>query len=116
MKTNNHRAIAFGAASIVLALLTAACGESPSTPTPIPPPPPATFSVSGTISEATESGNVPLEGASVLNWGTEQAATTDANGSYALSNQHAGAAQFMVSKEGYEQQMVDVMIDRDMHL
>ena len=121
MKTNK-RAIAFGAASIVLALVTAACGDNVTTPSPntggTPPPPPAapTFSVSGTISESTESGSVPLEGAWVVNWATEEAATTDANGSYTLSNQRAGAAQFVVSKEGYENQMIEAMIEGDMHL
>jgi hypothetical protein len=59
---------------------------------------------------------VPLEGASVVNWATEEWATTDSNGVYTLSGQRAGAAQFMVSKEGYENQMIEVMIDGDMHL
>jgi hypothetical protein len=121
MKTNT-RTITLGAASLVLALLTAACGDSVTTPTPNPgggtppPPAPATFSVSGTISEATEAGSVPLEGASVVNWATEEVAITDADGSYSLSGQRSGAAQFMVSKEGYENQMIEVMIDGDMHL
>jgi CarboxypepD_reg-like domain len=120
MKTN-IRTIRLATASIALALVTAACGESITPPSPNPgggtPPPPApTFSVSGTISEATESGNVPLEGAWVANWATEESAITDSNGSYTLSGQRAGAAQFMVSKEGYENQMIEVMIDGDMHL
>jgi hypothetical protein len=121
MKTNN-RAIALRAAGIVLALVTAACSDNPIGPsdpggTPPPPPPPAaTFSVTGTISEATDSGSVPLEGAVVVNWATDESAVTDANGSYTLSNQHAGAAQFSVSKDGYENQMIEVMIDGDMQL
>ena len=120
MKTN-MRAITLGAASIVLALVTAACGEGVTPPSPNPeggtPPPPApTFSVAGTVSEATESGNVPLEGAWVVNWATEESAITDSNGAYTLSGQRAGAAQFMVFKEGYENQMLEVMIDGDMHL
>jgi hypothetical protein len=61
MKTN-MRAITVGAA-IVLALITAACGDSVLPPTPNPgggtPPRPApTFSVSGTISEAIEGDRV----------------------------------------------------------
>jgi hypothetical protein len=111
------------AASLLLALVTAACGDGVTTPTPNdgggpPPPPPAvqTFHVSGTISEATDSGSVPLEGAWVVNFATEESTITDANGAYTLSNQRAGAAQFSVSKDGYENQMIDVMIDGDMQL
>jgi hypothetical protein len=122
MKTNK-RANTLRAASLILALVTAACGDGVTTPTPndgggSPPPPPAvqTFHVSGTISEATDSGSVPLEGAWVVNWATEESTITDANGSYTLSNQRAGAAQFGVSKDGYENQMIEVMIDGDMQL
>ncbi len=120
--TTNIRTIRLAAASIALALVTAACGDSVTPPSPnpgggTPPPPPApTFSVSGTISEATESGSVPLEGARVVNWATEESAITDGNGAYTLSGQRAGAAQFMVSKEGYENQMFEMMIDGDLHL
>ena len=121
MKTN-MRAITLGAGTIVLGLFTAACGEGviPPSPSPeggtTPPPPAATFSVSGTVSEATESGNVPLEGAWVVNWATEESAITDSTGAYTLSGQRGGAAQFMVSKEGYENQMIEAMIEGDMHL
>ena len=72
--------------------------------------------MSGTISEATESGNVPLEGARVVNWDTEETAITDGDGFYTLSGQRAGAAQFGVSKEGYENQMIEMMVDGDVRL
>ncbi len=120
MKTSIRR-IRLATASIALALVTAACGESITPPSPnpgggTPPPPPTTFSVSGMISEATESGNVPLEGARVVNWATEETAITDGDGFYTLSGQRAGATQFGVSKEGYENQMIDMMIDGDVRL
>ena len=120
MKTN-IRTIRLAAASIALALVTAACGDSVTRPSPNPvitpaPAPAPTYSVSGTISEATESGSVPLEGAWVVNWATEASAITDGNGAYTLSGQRAGAAQFMVSKEGYENQMFEMMIEGDLHL
>jgi len=119
MKTN-IRTIRLAAASIALALVTAACGDSvtPPSPNPVitPAPAPATYSVSGTISEATESGSVPLEGARVVNWATEETAITDGDGFYTLSGQRAGAAQFSVSKEGYENQMIEMMLDGDVRL
>ena len=77
------------------------------------PAPVATFSVSGTISEATESGNMPLEGASVLNWATDEATTTDSDGFYRIGGLRAGVAQIIVAKEGYEERMIEVMIDGD---
>lgn len=107
-------------ASIALALVTAACGDSVLPPSPPPggpsPDPSPTYSVSGTISEATESGSVPLEGARVVNWATEETAITDGDGFYTLSGQRAGAAQFGVSKEGYENQMIEMMLDGDVRL
>jgi hypothetical protein len=118
MKTSIRR-IRRVTASIALALVTAACSDSITSPdtnhTP-PPPPPATFLVSGTISEATESGSVALEGARVMNWATGEAAISDGDGFYTLSGQRAGAAQFSVSKEGYENQMIEMMIDGNVQL
>jgi hypothetical protein len=121
MKTRN-RTFGLAAASLALALATIACGESVNAPTPQPeaqppaPAPIATFSVSGTISEATESGNAPLEGATVMNWATEEVAVTDADGNYTLHGVSAGVAQFIVSKDGYEGQHVEMMIEADTRL
>jgi hypothetical protein len=110
-------------ASLALALATTACGDSVQAPTPQPeiqqPPAPApleTFSVSGTISEATESGTTPLEGASIVNWSTEEVAVTDADGNYTLHGVRSGPAQFMVFKEGYEEHYMELMIEGDARL
>ena len=116
-RTNRTTRIA-AAASFALALAAAACGESPSITNPTPPPvtvpaPIAAFSVSGTISEATESGSMPLEGASVLNRETDEATTTDSNGFYRIGGLPTGLAQFIVAKEGYEERLIGVMIDGD---
>jgi hypothetical protein len=123
MKTSIRTLGLAAAASIALALATAACGDSnPTAPSPpagglAPPPAPvATFSVSGTISEVTESGSVPLEGAWVVNWATEEAAITDSDGAYIMHGVQAGLAQFIVSKEGYAEQRLELMVDGDMRL
>ena len=118
MKRSNWTAGIAAAASFALALAAAACGESPSITNPTPPPlmspaPVATFSVSGTISEAAESGSMPLEGASVLNWATDEATTTDSAGFYRIGGLRTGFAQLIVAKEGYEEQLIEVMIDGD---
>jgi hypothetical protein len=118
MKHTNRTAGIAAAASFALALAAAACGESSSITNPTPPPaappaPAATFAVSGTISEATESGSMPLEGASGLNWATDEATTTDGNGYYSIGGLRTGLAQLMVAKEGYEERLIEVMIDGD---
>jgi hypothetical protein len=111
------------AASFALAFATTACGDSVQAPSPQPelqqppaPAPIATFSVSGTISEATESGSAPLEGARVMNWTTEEVAVTDADGNYTLHGISSGFAQFSVSKDGYEAQDLEMMIEGDARL
>ena len=118
MKRTNRTARIAAAASFALALAAAACGESSSITTPTPPSvtvpaPVATFSVSGTIFEATESGSMPLEGASVLNWATDEATTTDSAGFYRIGGLRVGFAQLIVAKEGYEERLIEVMIDGD---
>jgi hypothetical protein len=106
----------FGAVALFsLALTTAACSESsipgPSDfgPPPAPAPPLATFTVSGTVTEATESGEVPVEGVWVGNWMTDEGVLTDSNGSYSLSFR-AGAAQLIIAKQGYEEELRDLMV------
>ena len=123
MKRINRTAGLAAAASLALALTTAACGESsgsivsPTRPAPSPAPAPvATFIVSGTVSETTEAGAVPLEGASIINFETESSAVTDSEGSYRLGGLHAGMARFVISKEGYEDWLVEMMIEGDAHL
>ncbi len=115
MKRTMHLARLAATAGFALALAAAACGDSPTITNPTPAartalPPSAVFWVSGMISEATESGNLPLEGASVLNWSTDEATTTDAAGFYRIGGLRLGLAQLIVAKEGYEERLIEVMI------
>ena len=119
----HHRTVGLAAAaSVSLMLATAACGDSKSSivgPTPVfapAPAPAATFSVSGTISEATESGAVPIEGATVLSADTETWVVSDAAGYYRISGLRAGMTRFVVSKEGYEDRVVEMMVEGDAQL
>jgi hypothetical protein len=122
MKPHNRTVGLAAAASVALMLATAACGDSKSsilTPSPglnPEPAPVATFTVSGTISEATESGAAPIEGATVASADTENWVVTDADGFYRLSGLRAGMARLVVSKEGYEERVVEMMIDSDAQL
>jgi hypothetical protein len=120
MKPNIRKIGLAAMSSLALALVTAACSDNPSAPSPqpeiVPPPPAVTFSVSGTISEATEAGSAPLEGAWVMNWSTEEAAITDSEGNYTMHGVRGGAAQFIISKEGYAEQLLEVMVESDMRL
>ena len=115
----HHRTVGLAAATtFALMLATAACGDSNNPivgPSPAPAPV-ATFSVSGTISEATESGTAPVEGATILSADTETWVFTDAAGFYRISGLRAGMARFVVSKEGYEDRVVEMMIEGDSQL
>ena len=96
---------------VVAILVSSACdgGRSvaaPTSPGPLPPPP-IVFTISGTVTEMTSSGPVPLEGASVQLQllGHRQETTTDGNGFYTLSGQSfSGAAthQVAASKIGFK--------------
>ena len=122
MKPHNRTVGLAAAASIALMLATTACGDSKSsilTPTPVVTPPPApvaTFSFSGTISEATESGTAPVEGVAVGRAETDDWVVTNADGFYRLSGLRAGMAHFVLSKAGYKQQEVEMMIEGDAQL
>ena len=122
MKPHHHSIGLAAAVSIALMLGSVACGDgkgsivSPTPPVATPAPAPvATFSVSGTISEATESGTVPIEGATFAadseNW-----VVSDVDGLYRLSGLRTGLARFVVSKKGYEEWAVEMMIEGDTHL
>ncbi len=111
-----------GAATLAVALVTAACGSETSIlhPTPDPGPenpvPAATFTLSGVIFEATDSGDVPLEGVSVENSETHEVTVTDANGSYQVAGIPAGMARISLSKTGYEPQLKEVWLGGDAQL
>ena len=123
MKTHHHSIGLAAAASVALMLASVACGDgkgsivSPTPPVATPAPAPvATFSVSGTISEATESGTVPIEGATFAIADSENWVVSDADGLYRLSGLRPGMARFVVSKKGYEEWVVEMMIEGDTHL
>jgi hypothetical protein len=120
MKPHNRTVGLAAAASIALMVATAACGDSKSSivgPTLTPgPAPAATFTVSGTISEATDSGAAPIEGATILSADTENWVVTDAAGFYRISGLRAGMARFVVSKDGYEDRVVEMMVEADSQL
>jgi hypothetical protein len=120
MKAHNRTVGFAAAASVALMVATAACGDSKSSivgPTPVlTPASVVTFTVSGTISEATESGAAPIEGATVTSADTETWVVTDANGFYRISGLRAGMARLVVSKAGYEDRMVEMMLESDSQL
>jgi hypothetical protein len=120
MKPHNRTVGLAAAASIALMVATAACGDSKSSivgPTLTPGrAPAATFTVSGTISEATDSGAAPIEGATILSADTENWVVTDAAGFYRISGLRAGMARFVVSKDGYEDRVVEMMVEADSQL
>ena len=120
MKPHNPTVGLAAVASVALMLTVAACGDSKnsiSSPTPVAAPAPAaTFAVSGTVSEATESGSAPIEGATIAIADTENWVVSDAEGFYRLSGLRTGTARFIVSKTGYEELAVEMMIEGDAHL
>jgi Carboxypeptidase regulatory-like domain len=95
---------------VAMTLLMAACGGSPvqptragSTPAPVPT---ATFSVGGTVFEATADGSRGIADATIKVGNDLQTltASTDENGAFSLEGVKPGTWQLSVSKEGYETQ------------
>ncbi len=111
--------IRFAAVAAMAAALTAsACGrESVTEPTPIvrdpAPAPIVTYTVSGVISEITDSGEMPLEGVHVENSESHDVTITDGDGFYSLGGFRAGMARLNLSKEGYELQFREVAVEGD---
>jgi uncharacterized lipoprotein YajG len=96
---------------VAITLLMAACGGSPVQPTRVgntAPPPPATYSVAGTVFEATADGSRGIGEAAVVVGNDLQTltASTDENGEFSLEGVKAGTWQLSVSKDGYETQTV----------
>ena len=80
------------------ALIASACGGSPTTPQSPSP----THTVTGTVTESTSEGVVPVQGALVAHQASGRSVTTDAAGTYSLSRVPAGMATIMVSRESFE--------------
>ena len=87
------------------AMISSACDGGPIAPPPgggpPPPPPGATYSISGTVSEITLSGSMPVEGVRVFEAYSAKSVMTDQSGLYRLSGLPARAASLSMSKEGY---------------
>jgi hypothetical protein len=106
------------AVTFMVAFAAAGCGDrdsilSPSPELPAPPAPAPTFTISGVIVESTDAGPVALEGVTVENAFTHEVAVTDSEGAYYMRGISAGPAQLSISKEGFETQLVDTMVDGD---
>jgi hypothetical protein len=118
----NHRTSGLATASaLALALAAAGCGDgnrSVLTPTALPPAPApaASFTVSGTITETTDAGEVPVEGATITSAEMEATASTDSDGFYTLTGLRSGMALFIIFKAGYEERAVEMMIEGDSQL
>lgn len=99
---------------VVVSLLMAACGHSPIQPSRVPatPPAPVTYSLAGTVSEATADGPRGVAEAVVVigNDSQSQTVSTDENGAFSLEGINAGAWQLSVTKDGYETQTMTLDI------
>jgi hypothetical protein len=106
---------------VLVLLLTAACGGSPTQPAPAPPPPPpppvAAATLSGTISNSETEG--PAGGARIaVVEGVNQGATTTADdeGRYRLENLSLGAFTLRVQADGFESHSGSITLAGDQTL
>lgn len=74
---------------------------SPTSPGPTTPSSPTLHTLTGTVTEMTSSGPMPLEGAVVRDLGSGQESTTDGSGVYALSGLPATTRAVLASKVSY---------------
>jgi hypothetical protein len=105
---------------VVISVLMAACGRSPIQPTPAPstPLPPSTYSIAGTVFEATADGSRGIADASVM-FGKDHVtltASTDENGEFSLEGITTGTWQLFIAKEGYETQIIVVEVQANKSL
>lgn len=77
--------------------------------------PPGTFTLSGVVTEETQTGSAPLEGVSVYRGmtGGWQGSTTDKKGFYTILGMYDGIGEVSVSKEGYGTERRPVSINGD---
>jgi hypothetical protein len=83
--------------------------------------PPGTYTLSGIVTEATETGLTPIENASVYRLNQEEGgwdeATTDKNGFYQIHGLLDGSRLIGFSKDGYQKvEHADLPIHGDMRL
>jgi hypothetical protein len=111
---------------VSLAILLSACGGAvgPASPTP-PGPPPVTLptsSLSGTVSEMTATGLLPVEGVLVQEGDTQKRATTDRDGFYSITGLYDTSSALSAgnaissSKPGYLDQIRNLKITGDTRL
>lgn len=81
-------------------------------PGPVPTPGPALLAVSGTVTEMTADGPVPVKDAYVEVCGYD-GALTDERGFYSLTSVPAGTLSLFVQKPGYKAQSVGLMPSPD---
>jgi hypothetical protein len=78
---------------------------------------PGTHTLSGVITETSETGSLPVEGAGVWRLNEEgsgwQVATSDKNGFYELKGLYDGGREVSVIKDGYDTARSAVIIDGD---
>jgi hypothetical protein len=104
----SHRILKIGvlASVVALSVLSAAC-DGPTRPADaVPTPTPVVavnYTVSGAVTEVTEGGPMPVEGARVMVSLTVQSAITDANGFYSIPGVRVSTAFVTVIKDGYVQ-------------
>jgi hypothetical protein len=97
-----------------LAILSSACDGAVSSPTSIVPP--ATFTLSGTVTEMTEAGPAPVEGALVSETHSGWDRITDADGHYSVSGLPGTSTSVSVVKQGYVTQTRTVTMNSDTKL
>ena len=79
-------------------VVTAACGSSPTAPQ-VPSP---TYTVTGTVTESTSEGVVPVQGALITHQTSGISTTTDAAGTYSLVRVPPGMATVTVTRDSFE--------------
>src|SRR6185436_13109379 len=92
------------ASVLALSVLSVACENAPTAPDPTPTPTPVVelnYTISGAVTEMTETGLVPVHGARVMVFSTVQSAITDANGFYSIPGVRVRTGLLTVTKDGY---------------
>jgi carboxypeptidase family protein len=116
-----HRSMGPLAAAGIL-LLSSACSSgdrvsNPASPSPAQPSLPAvTYTVSGTVTEASTDGVTPVEGVQVRQEDSGHQTTTDGNGFYRLTGLPATTRFLSASKPGYATTQNSVVLSGDTRL
>jgi hypothetical protein len=71
------------------------------------------FTISGTVTEMTDEGEIPVEGVEVTETGARTFAITDARGAYRLGDLRRAVSELWMSKPGYVDDMKSVTLSSD---